>query len=260
MHRLTARPTSLGALMGAAFGAALTLFAGTAMAAEAAYVSAAIADASRPEADKAADADRKPAEMLAFAGVKPGEKVADLMPGGGYFTRVFAKAVGANGKVYAVVPDELLKMRATGGDAIKAIAADAGYKNVVVVNGSMGAFKVAEPLDVVWTSRNYHDFHNKMFGPLDMAAYNKAVFAALKPGGVYIVLDHTAAPGSGFEATESLHRVDPEAVKKEVMAAGFKFDSESNILKSTTDDHSGKIFDSGMHNHTDQFVLKFRKP
>lgn len=217
-------------------------------------------DASRPEADKAADADRKPADMLAFAGIKAGDKVADLIPGGGYFTRIFSKAVGANGKVYAVVSDDILKVRANAADPIKAIAADAGYKNVTVINGGLGAFKAPEPLDVVWTSRNYHDFHNKMFGPVDMAAYNKAVFAALKPGGTYIVLDHTAKAGSGFGDTESLHRVDPEAVKKEVMAAGFKFDGESNALKSTADDHTGKIFDSGVKGHTDQFVLKFKKP
>ena len=243
----------------AAFGTAFALYTGTpALAADAA--AAAISDAARPEADRAADADRKPADMLTFAGIKAGDKVADLMPGGGYFTRIFSKAVGANGKVYAVVPEEFLKVRATAGDAIKAIAADAGYKNVTVVTVPLATFKPAEPLDVVWTSRNYHDYHNKMFGPLDMAAYNKAVFAALKPGGVYIVLDHTAAAGSGFEATETLHRVDPEAVKKEVLAAGFKLDSESGVLKSTADDHTGKVFDSGVRGHTDQFVLKFRKP
>jgi predicted methyltransferase len=245
----------------AALGAAVTLYAAApAMAADAAFITAAVSDASRPEADKTADADRKPAEMLAFAGIKPGDKVADLMPGGGYFTRIFAKAVGPNGKVYAVIPDEFLKVRATGADSIKAIAADPGYKNVIVVTTPLAAFKPAEPLDVVWTSRNYHDYHNKMFGPMDMAAYNKAVFAALKPGGVYIVLDHAAAPGSGFEATETLHRVDAEAVKKEVLAAGFKLDGESSALKSAADDHTGKVFDSGVRGHTDQFVLKFRKP
>ena len=224
------------------------------------YITAAVNDPSRPDADKKVDADRKPGEMVAFAGIKPGDKVADLLPGGGYFTRVFAKAVGDKGKVYAVVPDSLIAMRATAADGIKAIAAEPGYGNVMVVNGSLATFKPAEPLDVVWTSRNYHDMHNKMFGPVDMAAYNKAVFAALKPGGVYIVLDHAAAAGSGFEATESLHRVDAEAVKKEVLAAGFKLDGESNALKAPSDDHTAKIFDSGVKGKTDQFILKFRKP
>ncbi len=241
----------------AVFGAALAFQAAPAAAADAGAI---LNDASRPAADKAADADRKPGEMLAFAGIKAGDKVADLIPGGGYFTRIFSKVVGPSGKVYAVVSDEILKVRATAADPVKAIAAETGYSNVTVVNGTLSGFKAAEPLDVVWTSRNYHDFHNQMFGPVDMAAYNKAVFAALKPGGTYIVLDHTAAAGTGFGATESLHRVDPEAVKKEVMAAGFRFDGESSALKSTADDHTGKIFDSGVRGHTDQFVLKFKKP
>lgn len=225
-----------------------------------AYATAAVNDASRPEADKKADADRKPAEMVVFAGVKPGDKIVDLIPGGGYFTRVFAKVVGPKGKVYAVVPDEMVKLRATAADPIKAIAADKDYGNVTLETGPMASFKVSEPVDVVWTSRNYHDLHNKMFGPVDMAAFNKLVFNALKPGGVYIVLDHAAAPGSGFEATETLHRVDPEAVKKEVVAAGFKFEAEDNSLKNPADDHTAKVFDAGVRGKTDQFVLKFRKP
>jgi predicted methyltransferase len=225
-----------------------------------AYATAAVNDASRPDADKNVDADRKPAEMVAFAGIKPGDKVVDLLPGGGYFTRVFAKAVGPKGHVYAVVPDEIIKLRATAADPIKAIAADKAYGNVSVVSGPIASFKVDAPVDVVWTSRNYHDLHNKMFGSPDMSAFNKAVFAALKPGGTYIVLDHAAAPGSGFEATETLHRVDPEAVKKEVTAAGFQFVGADDTLKNTSDDHTGKVFDANVRGKTDQFVLKFRKP
>lgn len=225
-----------------------------------AYATAAVNDASRPDADKKVDADRKPAEMVVFAGIKPGDKVVDLIPGGGYFTRVFSKVVGPKGKVYAVVPDEMIKMRATAADPIKAIAADPGYSNVTMITGPIAAFKVNQPVDVIWTSRNYHDMHDKFFGPVDMAAFNKAVFAALKPGGVYIVLDHAAAPGSGFEATETLHRVDPEAVKKEVLAAGFKYDGEDDTLKNPADNHTTKIFDASVKGKTDQFVLKFRKP
>jgi predicted methyltransferase len=250
--------TSFAALS-LAFAVAFAMPAGAASAPPA-YATAAVNDASRPEADKKADAERKPAEMVAFAGIKPGDKVVDLIPGSGYFTRIFAKVVGAKGKVYAVVPDEMVKMRATMADPIKAIAADPGYANVTLVTGPIAAFKVEQPVDVIWTSRNYHDMHDKFFGPVDMAAFNKAVFAALKPGGAYIVLDHAAAPGSGFEATETLHRVDPEAVKKEVLAAGFKFDGEDNALKNPADDHTAKVFDAGVRGKTDQFVLKFRKP
>jgi predicted methyltransferase len=92
-----------------------------------------------------------------------------------------------------------------------------------------------------------------------MAAYNKAVFDALKPGGTYVVLDH-AAPGTGLSATETLHRIDPAVVKTEVEAAGFKFVGEDDSLKNPADDHSKKVFDPSIRGKTDQFVYKFKKP
>jgi predicted methyltransferase len=223
------------------------------------YIEAAVTDAGRPDADRARDADRKPGDMVAFSGIKPGSKVADLIPGGGYFTRVFSKAVGPKGHVYAFVPDELLKKRATAADSIKTLSADSGYQNVSVIEAPIRGFNAPEPLDVAWTSQNYHDLHN--WAPAeDLAAFNKAVFAALKPGGLYIVLDHAAAPGAPAEVTETLHRIDPEVVKTEVMAAGFKLVGSSDALKHPDDDHSTKVFDVAVRGKTDQFILKFRKP
>jgi predicted methyltransferase len=222
------------------------------------YIDAAVKDASRPDADKARDADRKPGEMLAFSGLKPGGKVADMIPGGGYFTRVFAKAVGPKGHVYAFVPDELLKRRATAADGIMMLAADPGYSNVSVVEGPINQFNAPEPLDLVWTSQNYHDLHNWV-SVEDLAAFNKAVFAALKPGGVYIVLDHVAAAGAPADVTETHHRIDPAVVKQEVIAAGFKFEGASDVLKHSADDHTAKVFDASVRGKTDQFILKFRK-
>jgi len=222
-------------------------------------INAAVHDAARPDADKARDADRKPGETLAFAGVKPGGSVADMIPGGGYFTRVFAKAVGPKGHVYAFVPQELLKKRATAADSIKALASDPGYANVSVIEAPLNGFTAPQPLDLAWTSQNYHDLHNWVSAE-DLAAFNKAVFAALKPGGVYIVLDHVAAPGAPADVTETLHRIDPDVVKKEVIAAGFKFAGASDVLKHPADDHSAKVFDAGVRGKTDQFILKFRKP
>jgi predicted methyltransferase len=112
----------------------------------------------------------------------------------------------------------------------------------------------------VWTSQNYHDFHDSFFGPADLAVVNKAIFTALKPGGLYIVLDHVAAPGSGLRDTETLHRIDPAIVKKEVTAAGFEFVSEDDSLKNPADPHTAKVFDPSIRGKTDQFVYKFRKP
>jgi predicted methyltransferase len=223
------------------------------------YIAAAISDGSRPAADLARDADRKPAEMLAFTGLTPGARVADALPGGGYFTRLFAKAVGPQGHVYAFVPDEVLKYSATAVERMKALAAEAGYGNISVLERPVSRFIAPEPLDLVWTSQNYHDLHNKDFGG-DVAVFNRAVFAALKPGGVYIVLDHVADAGAAADVTEKLHRIDPEVVKREVLAAGFRLESASEALHRATDPHSAMVFDPAIRGKTDQFVLRFRKP
>ncbi len=225
------------------------------------YISAAVADKVRPEKDTARDADRKPAETIAFAGVKPGQVVGELVPGGGYYTRLLAKVAGPKGHVYAITGEEILTKIPKAADASKAIAADPAYGNVSAITEPVGTLKAPERLDLVWTTQNYHDLHiEKLFGKVDMLALNKSVYAALKPGGVYFVLDHAAAPGSGTSDTEKLHRIDPATVKKEVLAAGFKFDGESKILRNPADPHTATVFDDSIRGKTDQFILRFRKP
>lgn len=224
-------------------------------------ISAAVDDSARPEADKKADVDRKPAESVAFSGVKPGQKVVDLLPGRGYFTRIFSVVVGPKGHVYAVPPPP--RPNAPEGSpapsaAVQAIADDAHYKNVSVIVARVNELKLPEPVDVIWTSRNYHDLHN--IPNADVPAIDKMIFDSLKPGGTFIVLDHAAEKGSGFRDTSTLHRVDPEAVKKEVEGAGFKFVGQSEVLRNPEDPHTAKIFDAGVQGKTDQFILKFTKP
>jgi predicted methyltransferase len=223
------------------------------------YVAAAVTDAGRPAADTARDPDRKPSESLAFAGVRPGMKIVDLIPGGGYFTRIFSKAVGPQGKVYAYVPDELSRL-ANRPPAIAPIVADPQYKNVTMLLKPVSAFAVPEPVDMVWTSQNYHDMHAPFMGPVNMTTFNRAVFDALKPGGVYIVLDHSATVGSGLRDAATLHRIDPAAVRAEVTAAGFVFEGESMILRNPADDRSLRVQEGAIRGHTDQFIYKFRKP
>jgi predicted methyltransferase len=235
----------------------LSFVVGTAQAADVpAYVSAAVADSSRPEADTARDELRNPADVIAFSGLKPGGKIADLNPGGGYYTRIFAKVVGAQGKVYGMVPKSSLERRPEAGDAVKGIAAS--DSNVMFHPVTLTAIEAPEPLDMVWTSNNYHDFKNRDEGTT--AAMNKSVFNALKSGGIYIVTDHAAAAGSGGRDTSTLHRVDPGLVKEEVTAAGFVLDGESDALHNNSDDHTGKVFEKDMRGHTDRFALRFRKP
>jgi predicted methyltransferase len=224
-------------------------------------VSVAVADPARPEADRQRDADRKPAESVAFAGLKPGQKVEDMIPGSGYFTRIFSVVVGPTGHVFAVPPPRRPNAPEGSPDpaaAVQAIAADPHYSNVSVIVGRVTNLSLPEPVDMVWTSQNYHDLHN--IPDVDVVDIDKAVFNALKPGGVFIVLDHTAQKGSGFRDTSTLHRIDPEAVKKEVVAAGFKFEGQSEILRNPNDPHTAKVFDPSIRGKTDQFILKFRKP
>ena len=222
---------------------------------------AAVADASRPADDKARDADRKPAEMLAFADLKSGAVVADYAAGQGYFTRLFAGVVGPSGHVYAVVPSELFVYP----NIVKGIAGTeswaAGHRNVTVQFASaLPAVRFPEALDLFWISQNYHDLHDDFMGPVDMSAFNKAVYAALKPGGFYVVLDHVAAPGSPANVTDTLHRIEPSTVRREVEAAGFEFVSESRALANPSDPHTATVFDKSIRGHTDQFIYKFRKP
>ena len=223
-------------------------------------IKAAVADSNRPAPDKERDANRKPAETLEFLGVKSGEKVAELLPGGGYFTRLFSKAVGPKGHVYALVPARPDNAPADMPDlaaGAKAVAADAHYANVSVVVAPLTSLAPPAPVDLVFTSQNYHDLHNF---PVDVVGYNKGVLNSLKPGGLYVVLDHSAAAGSGLRDTKTLHRIDAEVVKKEVTDAGFEFVGASDSLANAADARTATVFDPSIRGKTDQFILKFRKP
>jgi predicted methyltransferase len=226
-----------------------------------AYISAAVGDSARPDEDKQRDADRKPGETLAFAGVKPGEQVVELAAGGGYFTRLLSAAVGPKGRVTVIVsppkPDAAPGAPVPGA-AVKAIAADPHYANVQISVQRVAELSMPEKAQLVWTTQNYHDFHN--IPDVDIATINKAVFAALKPGGTFFVLDHAAEAGSGARDTNTLHRIDKATVIKEVEAAGFRLKGESGILANKDDPHTAKVFDPAIRGHTDQFILKFTKP
>jgi predicted methyltransferase len=226
-----------------------------------AFLAAAIANPSRPAEDVARDADRKPAETLLFAGIAPGEQVAELLPGGGYFTRIMSKAVGASGHIYALVPAPRPDAAPNAPDfaaRVKALAADPAYSNVSVVVEPFGELKTPVHVDLVWTSQNYHDLHN--LPGLDLVVFNQMVFEALKPGGTYLILDHATEPGAGASQTSTLHRIDPQTVKQEVLAAGFVYDGQSDVLRNPQDPHTAKVFDPAIRGRTDQFILKFKKP
>ena len=221
------------------------------------WIAAAVADSDRPEADRARDALRKPAETLAFAGVRPGMTVLDAVPGSGYFTRLFAEAVGPTGKVYAYVPTEIAGKFNSEPNARGLAAA---YPNVEYASDPLAQMAPEPVADMVFTAQNYHDIHTPLFGGASPAAVNRAIYSVVRPGGSFVVIDHAAEPGSGTRDANTLHRIDPEVVKREVTAAGFVFEAESDALRNPADPRTANVFDPSIRGRTDQFMLRFRKP
>ncbi len=197
----------------------------------------------------------KAPEVVKFIGLKKGDRVADIVAG--RLTASLAQAVGPTGKVYAIETAEVVKHYPQALEKMKELASQSPN---VIVSAEPVASPLPSGLDAVFIRQNYHDLYDKFMGPADVPAFNKAVFAALKPGGVYVVLDHAATAGSGIEATDTLHRIDPARVKSDVLAAGFKLDAESSILANKADDHTKSVFDPSVRGHTDQFLLRFKKP
>jgi predicted methyltransferase len=218
-----------------------------------ATIDAALADVRRPPADVERDALRHPREILAFAGVQPGWRVADIGPGGGYYTRLFSVAVGPEGRVYAIDrPNAIGRTR-----PILEVAPL--YPNVTVVQQGYQGWTLDEPLDAIFISQIYHDFHIGSLN-IDVPRLNREMFAALKPGGVLVIIDHAAPDGSDISVTSSLHRIDQGQLVREVTAAGFVLEEESQVLRNPADDRSQRVFEGDIRGRTDQFVLRFRKP
>ena len=226
------------------------------------YIQAAVDDQSRPEKDRMRDADRKPAEVLTFAGIKPGMKVGELMPAQGYYTRLLCRVVGDSGHVYGVNFHMHMPPQQPGAPARPRMQppppAPLGCNNVTDSTQDTTSLNLPSDLDVVWTTENYHDFHNPMMGSPDMKQFDMAVYNALKPGGEFIIEDHAAPEGSGASDTNTLHRIDPKLVRQEVESVGFKFAGQSKVVANPDDPHTAKVFT--MADKTDRFLFKFRKP
>jgi predicted methyltransferase len=224
-----------------------------------AYVGAALADPERAM-HQPTDARRHPAELIAFSGLKAGDRVLDLIPGDGYWTRIFSRIVGAQGRVYSVWPQAYADVAQGNVRTLQALAATPQHANIRVAVEPTASLTAPEPLDLVWTSQNYHDYPDAFMGHVDPAVLNRAVFAMLKPGGTWFIIDHAAAPGVGMADTERLHRIDPAVVRQQAEAAGFEYVGESRVLANPADDHHRTVFDPAIRGHTDQFVMRFRKP
>ena len=222
------------------------------------FIRAAVENPARPEADRARDAARKPGHVIAFAGVAPGDTVLDLSAGGGYYTRILSKIVGEEGKINAINWDWVVERF---GDSFQDFVADVDSGSLPNVSYSVqqtDAFSVPEQVDYAFFILDYHDVH---WSEVDASpeGVNASVFNALKPGGIYLVVDHRAPEGTGAETVDALHRIDPELVLEEVTAAGFEWIGESDALANPDDPHDVDWFGE-WRGRTDRFIYKFRKP
>lgn len=217
----------------------------------------ALDSANRPQADRDRDADRKPVELMKFFGVEPGMTALDVIAAGGYMTEVLATAVGPEGKVYSQNPPALLKPGGRTLPQVEARFADGRLPNAVRVDADLPASGLVPPgsVDVAITAMNLHDVYNR--DPAAALAFMKAVYATLKPGGVFGVIDHVGVEGAD---NAQLHRMPKAAALELAKAAGFTVEAESEILAHPQDDHTQQVFAPGLRGKTDQFVLKLRKP
>lgn len=205
--------------------------------------------------DRTLDPAWKVPAVIAFIGVRKGDKVADIV--GNRLTASLAWTVGPAGTVYAIETAQVAKLHPELLERIRALAARSPN---IVVSDEPVASPLPSGLDAVVIRQNYHDLYDKHMAPVDVAAFNRDVFRALRPGGVYVVLDHAALAGSGIGATDNLHRIDPARVKLDVLAAGFELDAENSMLANPRDDRTKSVFDPAVRGHTDQFLFRFKKP
>jgi len=222
-------------------------FGGCAATSSAPDYSAAVKNPDRPQAEVELDAARKPEEVLAFYGVKSGDKVADIWAGRGYYTAILSTVVGPQGTVYTVNPSSR--------DEINQRWKSPKFANVKIADGPFDQLALPQDgsLDLVLIHLNYHDV-----APETRAPMNKRIFAALKRGGIYAIVDHSAKDGTGNEANKTLHRIDKAQVIREVSAAGFKLDKEGNMLRKPDDTRDFNV--NKERNKDDRFVLAFQKP
>lgn len=204
----------------------------------------------------------KLSELTRFARVDAGATVIDVYPGDGDWTRLFSDIVGPEGRVYSFVPAEIAHFKNDPVGRIRTLAKEPGRENVQVVSADLVALpEKAPPPDVVWLHLFYHDLHTALLQtrgatPTD---FNRTVYERLKPGGFYVIVDHVAATGTGTSNAESLHRIEPAAVREEVEAAGFVLDADSSVLANKDDLHSIKVFDPSIKGETDRFAYRFVK-
>jgi predicted methyltransferase len=201
-------------------------------------------------------------KLIEFARIGAGSVVIDVYPGDGDWTRLFSDVVGVQGRVYSFVPAVISKLKADQLGRMREIAREPGRKNIEAVSAELVAMpNTLLPADVLWLHLFYHDMHTALIQKdgASAAEFNRAVYARLKPGGYYVIVDHAARSGTGTDDSQSLHRIDPASVRVEVEAAGFVLEEESDMLRNGNDAHSNKVFDPSIKGQTDRFAYRFVK-
>lgn len=219
-------------------------------------VEEALAAEARSDEDRARDPGRMPARVLEFFGVGAGSRVADLLSGGGYYTRILAPVVGPDGAVYAGNNPFFDRF---GAEALTALLSESGFENVMRIDAPVDEIPLPDDasLDAVMIVLAYHDL---WLTDEDRGELNRRVLAALRPGGVYGIIDHHAAEGAGTSVIESLHRIEESVIVDEITGAGFLLAATGDFLSNTEDDRSLIVFNPDIRGRTDRFVLRFEKP
>ncbi|MBM4220351.1 MAG: class I SAM-dependent methyltransferase [Gammaproteobacteria bacterium] len=225
-------------------------------------VLSALANEERPGADRARDASRQSAAVLRFFGVTPGMTVLDLYSGGGYYTEILSRLVGPKGRV--VAHNNTPYLRFAGAELATRYAGGRGpnVEQLIAENNALSL--PAATFDVVLMTNVYHDVYlvdeQNGWARIDAPKMLATILASMRPGAVLGVVDHVAAPGSSLEQAAALHRIDPGQIRRDLLAAGFVLDGESDVLRNPGDDGSRPVFDPDVRGHTNQVVLRFRRP
>ena len=210
----------------------------------------------RSDQERNRDSGRKPDQVLAFFGVELGMAVGEIQAGGGYFSGLLSAAVGESGYVYAHnAPASIARRK--GVNPIEERIKDYGLSNMAPLVGPVESPGFPDSLDAVFMIMTYHD---ACYSEVDRAVLNKTVFDALKPGGVFGILDHAARPGKGFDDAHECHRIEKCKLIDEVTSYGFVLDGETDCLENESDTRDKIPFEKGLRDHTCRFVVKFTRP
>lgn len=222
-------------------------------------VAAALSHPDRPSEDAASDAARKPAQVLAFAGLQSGMDVLELEAGGGYYTEILSRAVGANGSVILQHAPGLMGFI---GDGIDIRTANNRLRNVTVSISNFDALDAADnSIDMVTWILGPHELGFAPDGASlgDPNGAFREIARVLKPGGVLLASDHIAPNGAGLEAGGTLHRIEQSVVTRMATDAGLTQVGSSDLLKNPADPLTVGVFSPSIQGKTSQFIVLYRK-